>query len=346
MSFLSNILDPIFGSDTSRYDSQAEDALKKSSAAYDNVIAPDLSTYDLTPYQSIGSLAAPEQASYNLGDPRLASSSSVGPSALQGVATDPRLAGAQMDSLSSLQDIGKNGGLNAADKAALGKLESDVNQQDRGRREAILQNLGARGMRGGGQELLAQLQSAQSAADRQSQSGLDIAGMSQQRALDALSQSGQLAGQLRSQDFGEQAQKANAADVISKFNAQNQQQANLTNAGAQNQFALNRAQGNAAAQNTNIGNTMAVNQSNLARSQDIANQNTAAQNTRSQARAALPQQNFQNQMSVAAGKSGAALPAVNYYQGLGDRQTKKDSAYLDALIKGGAAAASAPPSRT
>ena len=155
-------------------------------------------------------------------------------SAMEGVSTDPRLKQAQLAALASMQEIGTSGGLTAADKAQLSRVQGDVAQADRGRREAILQRMSARGMGGSGMELLAQLQSSQGATDRASQAGLDISGMAQQRALQALNQAGGMAGGIRGQDFGEQSQIAAAQDAISKFNAANTQQSNQFNAGVLN----------------------------------------------------------------------------------------------------------------
>jgi hypothetical protein len=205
-------------------------------------------------------------------DPRLASAQSVkygdlGDSAMQGVSTDPRLRDAQMHALSSLQEIG-DGGLTAQDKADLSKIQTEANQQDRGRREAILMNNQARGMGGSGQELLAQLSSSQAATDRQAQQGLDVEGMAQQRALAALAQSGQLGGQIRGQEFNEGSAKASAADAVAKFNAANSwqnQQFNANQALQAGQFnagqANNMAQGNRnARQEVTSGNTRSNNE--------------------------------------------------------------------------------------
>lgn len=152
-------------------------------------------------------------------------------SAMEGISTDPRLKQAQLAALASMQEIGSSGGMTATERAQLAKVQSEVAQADRGRREAVLQNMRVRGMGGSGMELMAQLQSSQAATDRASESGLNIAGMAQQRALQALNQAGGMAGGIRGQDFGEQSQIAAAMDAIAKFNAANTQQSNQFNAG-------------------------------------------------------------------------------------------------------------------
>lgn len=138
--------------------------------------------------------------------------------AYEDVSVDPRLRAAQMDALSSLQEIGDAGGLTATDRAKIEAMSSRVGQEARGAREAILQHQAERGRSGSGFELAAQLQNAQDAATRASQEGTDIAALAEQRALEAITQGGTLAGQMRGQEFGEQAQVAEAQDALQRFN--------------------------------------------------------------------------------------------------------------------------------
>ncbi len=339
MGILSKVLDPIFGADTSSQDAAAQAALDKSSAAYDNLSAPNISAPDVIPYQDLGGISAPKDISYELGDPRLSQATNQGSSAYGDITTDPRLAGAQNAALSSLDDIIKVGGFNAQDKANLARIQSDTAQADKGRRDAILQAQAAKGMSGSGNELLALLNSSQAATDRASQQGLDVAGQGQQRALDAIMQSGNLAGNMRSQQFGQDAQIAAAKDAIARFNASNSTQNNQFNTGALNNFATARAAGNMSAANSNVNNAMEANKFNAGNSQNVSNLNNSALNSQAQAQAAIPQQNFENERAIAAGKSGAALPAVNYYQGQGDREAAKNAGYMNAAIQGGTAAA-------
>lgn len=161
-------------------------------------------------------------------------------SLMGGVATDPGLKDAQMGALRKLEEIGRSGGLLAADKALLAKTQHDASMQDRGRREAILQSMAAKGMSGTGNELLAQLDSSQAATERSSQAGLDIAGMAQQRALDSIAKAGTLGGQIRSQEFDEQAKRAQAQDAINNFNAGLKTQGSFNNAGIKNNSQMNQ----------------------------------------------------------------------------------------------------------
>ncbi len=353
MAILSDILDPIFGSDTSKQDAAAQAYLKQATDAFKDIQLPENKVSDAQSYVDLGGYApntvqGPEKLSYDLADPRLASLTSLGDSAYSGIETDPRLKQNQDNALSSLDEIIQGGGMNAQDKANIARMQSEVGQADRGRREAIQQNMGARGMGGSGMELLSQLQSSQAATDRASQSGLDIAGLAQSRALDAIAQSGNLSGAMRDQDFGEQSKVAQAKDAIAQFNAANANSNSLANANISNQNSLNRANGMLTAGQSNVGNQMQANQFNAntmndasrfskGNAQGVANLNTEGANKTQSLRDALPQQNFANQMQVAAGKSGAAQGGVNYYDQQANRQIAKDSNYLDALIKGGSA---------
>jgi hypothetical protein len=137
------------------------------------------------------------------------------------IQSDPNLKAKQMSQLSALDEIQKSGGMTAGDRANWNKLQMDVNSADAGRRGAIQQGMAMRGMASSGNSLLAQLQGAQDATNTQSQASGQVAGMAQQRALDAMMRSGQLAGDIRGQDFSENAARATAKDSISRFNTTN-----------------------------------------------------------------------------------------------------------------------------
>lgn len=212
-------------------------------------------------------------------NPEMDTAVDLGPSKMEGVSTDPSLRAAQMSALNKLQEVGSAGGRDAQFLSDAAKLQTDVNTNLQGQEGAIQQNMAARGMSGGGSELVARQMAAQNAANRQSQAGLDLNAQAQQRALQALMQSGQLGGQMQAQDFGQQSQKAQAADAISRFNAQNQQNIMSSNTANKNQ-----------AQQYNVQNQ-----------QSIANQNVGQNNQAQQYNLGLAQQNYNNQMAKATG---------------------------------------------
>lgn len=216
--------------------------------------------------------------------PEDAKAALTGRSEMDGVSTDPRFEAAQMDALSHLQDITQGGGLSAMDRANLNQIAIDESTKAKGQRDAIIQNASARGMGGSGLELMAQLQNEQNAASNKSQRDLNVAGMAEQRALEALMKQGELAGNMENQQFNQQATKAGANDAISKFNAQNIQNANLANTQARN-----------AAQATNLANK-----------QTIANQNADRLTQQNKQKADIAQQMFNNRITKAGGAQDAA----------------------------------------
>lgn len=208
---------------------------------------------------------------------------------MNNVTTDPALKQAQMDALLGLQEISDSGGMTAMDKANLNRIATDESTQARGAREAILQNAQARGLGGSGLELMAQLQNQQDSATRQSQRDMDVRAQAQQRALEALMQGGQLAGNIQGQDFNQKAQVASANDAISKFNAQNQQNVNLSNVATNNEAQAR----------------------NLAAKQSIADQNTQLRNSQQQYNKNLIQQNYENELKKRGGQSNTAAQNAN-----------------------------------
>ena len=205
-------------------------------------------------------------------------------SAMNDIQTDPNLKQNQAQALASLQQIANNGGMLDVDKANLTKIRADEDTAAQGKRDAIIQNANARGVGGSGIELLSQMQNQQDSATRASQRDMDVSAQAQQRALDALIQQGTLSTQYQNQDFNQKAQTAQANDAISKFNAQNQQQVNLTN-----QAADNNAQ-----------------QTNLAAKQNVADSNAALENQQQLYNKQLLQQQYQNKLNKANGQSGVA----------------------------------------
>lgn len=161
--------------------------------------------------------------------------SKLGPSAMEGVTTDPAYKNAQMNALKRLQEVGDKG-YTVEEESAMNKIRRDNAQADRGRREAIMASRQARGVGGSGDELAAQMMSNQAANEGNSQEGLDVAANAQRRALAAMAQSGQMAGQMRGQEFGEKSDVARAKDAVNQFNTNNSVRAQFQNNQGQNQF--------------------------------------------------------------------------------------------------------------
>lgn len=171
---------------------------------------------------------------------------------------------AQLQALQILQQRGQTG-LTPEDRSALNQIRQQVAADTNAKQQAIQQQFAARGEGGSGAELIGQLQAAQSGANQASTSGDQIAAIASQNALQAIGQAGTLGGQIQQQQFGEQAQKAQAQDIINQFNTQNQVQQQARNVGAQNQ-----------AQAANLGNAQSLANANTQQSnQELLRQNQA-----------------------------------------------------------------------
>lgn len=142
-----------------------------------------------------------------------------GPSDWNNVKSNPALQAAQMRALGSLQGEAAQGGMTSQDRAVQNQMMDQANAANRGNQEAITQNMTARGQGGGGGELAARLQSQQGNANQTAMASTQNAANARQRALQAMSGAGQMAGGMEQQQFGEQAARAQALDALQRFNA-------------------------------------------------------------------------------------------------------------------------------
>jgi hypothetical protein len=310
----------------------AEEYAKRGNSRLNGIEAPDLTTEGFGRYVWGGDYAPTDYQGPADIDARLADAENLGPTAFEDISGDPRMKDAQLAALASLQDIGANG-MTAQDRANLARIQSEAAQADRGRREAIQQNMAARGMGGSGMSLLAQLQSSQAATDRTAQQGLDVAGMSQARALEALNQAGGLAGNIRGQDFSEAARVAQAKDAVAEFNARNRTQNNQFNAGQQNQMAQYN-QNNTV--RVGMANNDARNNAGMASwqgRQDLNNKNVDLGNKKVTYGNEISQQRFDNTKGLAKDKAAADKDMADFYNKQVDRTNAQSGAKIGALGK-------------
>lgn len=251
-----------------------------------NVPDPEKQKIFLQNYVNTGKLTPEVEQAY-----------SQGKSQLNGIQVDPGLKSKQLNALDSLSDISKNGGMNLSDQANEQKRVNDINAMDRGKRGAIADSFAARGMGGSGLEMASQLGEAQDATNRANEASLNTTASARQRALDSIMGSGQLAGNMRNQDFGEQKDVAGAQDAINRYNTTNLQSVAQRNTNRQTE----------------------ANQYNVQNAQDIANRNTGVANQQEIHNKGLYQQNFDNQKSLAGGVANAQNGMANAYSGAADR---------------------------
>ena len=215
-------------------------------------------------------------------DPAMEQYFSAGPSKFEQVSTDPRLQQAQMSALAQLQQLGRSG-MTAEERAALEGTQRAAAQQAQARQSGILQQMAQRGMGGGGSELAAQLAASQAGAEQARQSGLGISAQAQNRALEAISGAGQLGGQIRGQQFGEEAQRAQAEDIAKRFDIGNRQSLEARNISASREAQL----------------------ANLREKQRIADAQVALRNQAEEHNKGLIAQQYNQRLNLAAGKAGA-----------------------------------------
>jgi hypothetical protein len=155
-------------------------------------------------------------------------------SRFEDISVDPKLRAAQMAAMGSMDEIIQGGGRTDMDRLNELQARQAADQQASQQQADIQQDMARRGMSGSGQELLAKLSGSQSAVNRAAGATQQQAALAKQRALEAIMNKGDLAGNLRSQDVGEQERRAQAADAIAKFNTQNMM--NQQNLGAKMGF--------------------------------------------------------------------------------------------------------------
>lgn len=356
-------LDSMFFPTADDEDAAAYDALQEQMKQFQQLKLPELQKMDFGDYEWLEDLnaqaieAGPDLEYSNV-DPRLAESVLAGESRFNDISVDPRLQDKQMASLDALQAIADGGGRTLADDANLNRIQNEVSAADRGRREAILSGMSARGMGGSGMELLAQLDSAEAATTRANQGGLDIAAQAQDRALDAILQGGNLAGGIRGQDFGEQTQIAQANDAISKFNAGLSTNNNQFNSGQSNNMAQ-----------FNTGNQMQTGMYNLDKNRDTSKFNAgmafdaAKYNNQGKQGVAdsnvdqgnkeqmynkntIPQQDFANASAKAAGVAAGYGDLQDYWTGQGTQKLAEGKDNREGAAKIAATAAAASDERS
>lgn len=212
------------------------------------------------------------------------------PSMQAQVKANPELQKAQMSALNSLGQLSQTG-MTSADKARLNQIQQQTAAQAEGQRQSVLQNFQQRGIGGSGNELLAQLQASQNAANQANQGGLQVAANAQQNALSALGQYGNAAGNMNNQQYQQQSQAAQAQDQLNRFNVQNQQGVQQRNVANQNQANLYNTQNN----------------------QNLSNSNVNAQNAEYNRQKQAQQQVFADQLSKATGALNANFMGSNAY---------------------------------
>jgi len=207
------IITGIMGSNAAKADRQRAEAAMNAALAEIKAVGapPDLSReIILEKFEQQGILT-----------PELEEEISIGFSQVSQIQEDITLRQAQTDALRGLQDRAQMG-ITAQERGDLNTIRREVAREAEARRQQVLQQMQARGLGGSGAELAGQLQASQAGAELASQEGDRIAAMAQRNALQAMTQAGQMGGQIRGQDFDVARAKAAAADEFRRFDVANQ----------------------------------------------------------------------------------------------------------------------------
>jgi hypothetical protein len=269
---------------------------------------------------SIAQLTLPELQKYvsaGVLTPEQYQAISADPNTFQQIAGEADMSGqaAQKAALQQLGGVVNAGGSTAINQANLQNNINQTNQAMQAARQGIEQQAQERGVAGGGQEFLSKLLNEQGNAQTANTGAVNAAANNAQLALQAMTQQGQLGGQMQSQSSADALAKAQAAQQIGEYNSQLQSAANQYNTQAAN-----------AAQAANLQNA-----------QNIGNQNTQDINQRTMYNAQLPQTQFNNAMQ----KANAVAGQYNNQSNLEQKQAQQQAGFTGNLLGTGATLAGA-----
>lgn len=268
-----SILGNIFGGIASEGDRRAAtNAEKKALAEIEKLGAgPDLARQIyLREFKSAGVLTPEVEKAVDQGVSKTAQ-----------IQEDPRFKKAQMEALAGIQQRGRTG-FTAEERAQLSQERAAAERSAEAKRQQILSGLRARGALDSGAGVAAQLQSADELAAQQQAAAERGSASASQRALQAMTQGGELAGRVRGQEFDIERTKAGSEDEFQRFN--------ITNRMGQEQRRV--AQENEARQY------------NLGQQQKLMNANIEQQNAEMLRQRQAQQQMYENQVNRARLRSG------------------------------------------
>lgn len=269
---------------------------------------------------SIAQLTLPELQKYvkaGVLTPEQYQAISADPNTFQQIAGQADMSGqsAQKAALQQEAGIVQAGGSTPINQANLTNNINQTNQAMQAARGGIEQQAQERGVAGGGQEFLSQLMNEQNNSQNANTGAVNAAANNAQLALQAITNQGQLGGQMQSQSSADALAKAQAAQQVQEYNSQLQSAANQYNT-----------------QNAN-----AAQSANLQNAQNIGNQNTQDINQRTMYNAQLPQTQFSDQMQ----KANAVAGAYGNQGALEQKQAQQQAGFTGNLLGTGATLAGA-----
>lgn len=229
--------------------------------------------------------------------------------ALENIEIDPRLKDAQMSALDYYSQVGEMG-LTPAERSARNEIVRSQANQANADRATALQNAAQRGIAGSGVELAAQLAGAQNASQRADSASDQLIAEAFNRSLQAQGSKADLAGTMRTQEYGQASDLARAKDLINQYNTQQQVDTQTANVAARNA---------AAKQNLNERQRIADQTVNSKNNQQVANKDLIQQKFSNEMLKGNAMQNSMNNLSKSAGVKAAniATKYTNIGAGLG-----------------------------
>lgn len=208
------------------------------------------------------------------------------------IVEDPEQINNQKHTLNALKDMSQTG-LTATDRAAFNKLRSQTASDTQAKVNQILQQQQMQGKASGGNALAAQLSAIQGSNQNASAEADRLAAAATEARRSALTNFGNMAGDMRNQGVATQ-----------KFNAENEI--------ARKKFLDNNS---TARQTANVAAQNDANLTNTNRQQSVSDKNVSSQNSEYAARKQREQQVYDNQYNKA-----MALKGI--YNQTGDRATQ------------------------
>ena len=164
---------------------------------------------------------------------------------------DDSLRSRQLETLAGLENVVDSEGTTEADRAANQLAFDDASARTESATRGVANSMAQRGQSGGPADYALQLQAAQGSTNQAANMARQNAGAARMRALQALEAGGNLAGDVRSQDYRRLSDVASAQDEMNQFNAGQRSAAQAHNLDLpqqefDNEMLLNNAQANAA----------------------------------------------------------------------------------------------------
>lgn len=141
----------------------------------------------------------------------------------------------EREALTKYRDISAQGGMDAQARAAYEMAAQEANQREQAQRQAIEMGMARRGLSDSGMAAVQQQMAMQNNQDRARMEAMQQAAEAQRRALEAVASGASLAGKMGSRETDLAMQKAQAQDIINRFNVGQRSQTAQQNWQAQNQ---------------------------------------------------------------------------------------------------------------